>query len=309
MLSIKAYSQQLNVNNDDKILGASNFSLALERDMDLQGLLWASYLSPEKNLVLFIPGSEPVPLVANDDKGTEYPLFPKQILDLKNKFDLAIISKPGIPSSAKLTELDDHYYYLTPDKTIPSQYTDKNYLEYYVSSYAKVLKLLKKKNGYKKIIVIGHSQGARIAAELLNNKLVSKVVYMSADPLGRVSSMIDTEYTKFKERDDSKIAFYQELLLSDKQDSVYYGDTYRSWRTFSKPSLITLCETSKPVLVVYGDEDRSCPNCYVFHTLPTYYSNITVFRYEGYDHNYFDDKQQNNWGTVVENISKWLNEE
>lgn len=261
----------------------------------------------KKPLILFIQGSEPVPLFCSVGDTIYYPLVPHQIIEKKEFFNFVFLSKPGVPALTDIKELDKNYYYLDQlSKKTPSQYIKNNTLPYYNHIYSSLIKELNKINEYSELIVMGHSQGARVVAELSTNVLVDKIVYMSADPLGRIAIQYDKEYAIFKERNDEKLTFYNSLFDSKKADSLYRGDTYDSWKSFSIPSIITLTQSKVPLLIVYGRMDENCPNCYIFSFLPNYFENIYVIAYKNYDHNFFDTQRKNNWDIVINDVCKWI---
>lgn len=60
------------------------------------------------------------------------------------------------------------------------------------------------------------------------------------------------------------------------------------------------------MLLVYGEMDGNCPNCYILSFLPEWYPNLHVLRYPGYNHNYFDIDGKNHWDEVVGDVWKWV---
>jgi esterase/lipase len=261
----------------------------------------------KKPLIIFIQGSEPIPLYCSTNDTTYIPLVPHQLIEQKNIFNFIFLSKSGVPALADISGLDSKYYFIDKEtKTIPKKYTQNNTLEFYCYAYSNLIKELSKYFNYSQLIVIGHSQGARVAAEISINPLINKIVYMSADPLGRIATRYDKEYSLFNERNDDKLTFYKSFFDSDKSDSIYMGETYKSWKSFSKPSIIALAKSKVPTLVVYGEMDKNCPNCYIFSFLPNYYKNIDIMSYKDFDHNYFDLKGKNNWNIVVNDVYKWI---
>lgn len=261
-----------------------------------------------KPMVIFIPGSGLMPIYTSRGDSAFYPLIPHQILKYRDSYNFVVLSKPGVPAVVELAELDEKYYYADPETgKIPESYIEHNNLGFYTDMHNFLINKLDSMANFKELIVMGHSQGARIAAELSSNPDVDKIVYMSADPLGRIAVSLDKEYAKFEDRNEEKVDFYKSIFTEG--EGIYWGDTYESWRSFSKPPLIQLSLSKKPILIVYGEMDRSCPNCYVFQNLPLYFDNVDVFNYPGYDHNYFDGQGKNNWDKVMEDVFSWIESE
>lgn len=259
-------------------------------------------------LILFVQGSGPVPLFGSVGDTVFHPLFPWQLLQDTTQFNFILLSKPGIPAVCSLGRLDERYYYHAEGKAgpAPETYLSHNTLGFYHSAYAALLDHMNEICNCTDITVMGHSQGARIAAELANHPAVDRLVYMSADPLGRMATLYDGEYAKFKQRDPERLSFYQGLMDPAHADSVFMGERYASFRSFAKPSILSLAKAKVPVLVIYGDLDESCPNCYVLSLLPQWCPEIHVLHYSGYDHNYFDLQGTNHWGDVVKDVYDWI---
>ena len=235
-----------------------------------------------KPLIIFIPGSQPVPLffTKKETENELYSMFPPEIISKRKDFNYLLLSKPGIKSIAKINELDQNYFILDSiTHKPPLEYTTYNNLEFYTEAFNILIDYLTIKKNTTNIIVIGHSQGSRIATDVSKNIKVNKLVYMSSDPLGRMSFIYDVEYSKFKSRNDEKLEYYEKLMNKDYSDSMFYGETYKSWKSFSNPAIGTLVNLNKQILIVYGDMDENCPNCYIFSFLPDFYTNITTLKY------------------------------
>jgi len=261
--------------------------------------------SAAKPLIIFIPGSEPVPLYCSVGDSTFIPLFPRQLID--PRFNYILLSKPGIPAVCDRKALNDDYYFLdSATGEAPTTYLANNTLGSYREAYANLLDELPIFTKPMSVTLMGHSQGARVAAEFTADQRVDKVVYMSADPLGRIATLYDREYAKFNLRDPGKVRLYEALFDPANTDSVLMRERYSSFTSFSKPSIIGLSQATKPTLVVYGDMDESCPNCYALAHLGTYVPQVDVHAYPGYDHNYFDAQGVNHWGEVVQDVLRWV---
>lgn len=260
----------------------------------------------EKPLIIFVPGSEPVPLFCAMGNAFQ-PLFPHQLLAHGSDFNFLLLSKPGIPAVQARERLDENFYFVEdPGGGPPDAYLSHNTLEFCTAAHTALLDRLGEVCRPSSVTLMGHSQGARIVAELTTHPAVSRVVYMSADPLGRMAALYDAEYARFNQRDPDRSRFLRGLLDPARADSLYRGERYTSFRSFAKPSLIGLAQATVPTLLVYGDLDESCPNCYVLSLLPEWYPRMQVLHYAGYDHNYFDQEGKNHWGEVMEDVIRWV---
>jgi len=295
-LTLSCFSQEDTLN-----LG-KEFTFNYEGD-SIEGLYFGDN-NKSKPLLLFIQGSGLNPLFLSDSLGRKYPLFITSLIS--EQINLIILSKPGIPRIVELKDLNSNYDYLIGDSIPPKLFSKLNYLDCQVKLHNKCISYLKNNYKYSKLIVAGHSQGARITAELSVNKHVDKIIYMSADPLGRIAVRYDKEYSKFEEHSKAKLKFYNSVFKENNQSNLWGNDTFKTWVSFSKPSLIALSKSEIPTLIVYGTLDKSCPNCYTFSFLPSYYDNISVFKYENYGHNYSDPEGEYHWDIVVKDVYSWI---
>lgn len=281
----------------------STFQLKV-KDTSLEGAFIGDQTA-KRPLIIFIPGSGPVPVYCSLADTAFIPLFPHQLLD--PRFNFILLSKPGIPAFCKQQELDSSYYYMEPTTgKEPETYLAHNTLGFYRQAFSSLLDALPRSVQVSQVVMMGHSQGARIAAEFTDDPRVDKVVYMSADPLGRIATLYDQEYVKYNQRDPEKAKLMDAIFLPANADSTLMRERYNSFASFSKPSIIGLSKATRPTLVVYGDMDKSCPNGYALAHLDQYVSAISVRCYPGLDHNYFDAHRKNHWREVVQDVMDWI---
>lgn len=259
-----------------------------------------------KPTLIYFEGSGLTPSFIKDSTNEVFYTSFQSILSFSDSFNLIIPSKFGIPICTTLDYLNENYEYFENQK-LPESYLMNSTLENYTNIFNRMINSLSKKAKNKHFFVMGHSQGARIALSLMTNKYIMSGIYMSADPLGRLASTIDEEFSRFENRNIEKCRFYLSLLnCSDcPVDSVFRNESIQSWKSFSKPSILLMNDLSKPLLITYGDMDLSCPNCYIFDILPHFNKSITVKKYEGYDHNYFF-KNEKKIELVYDEIKNWL---
>lgn len=299
---ILAQTSRIEITKLYKNFGHTSFVLK-QKNIDIEGVFIGD-AKKEKPLIIFIEGSGARPQFTINSDSSYHHFTPHKSLINENKYNYIFLSKPGIPLVVSLDSLNEKYFLI--NKTTQENNLRYNNLEFNIKTYENLLKNIKDLFSHSCVILIGHSQGARIAAELTNNKYVSKIVYMSADPLGRIATQYDIEYAKFELRNEEKLEFYDSLSSESNRDSVFWGDSFYSWKSFSKPSIIALSQSDIPILIVYGDQDKNCPNCYVFSGLTYYCKNITTIKYKDYNHNYYDRNGKANWDIVLKDIFLWL---
>jgi hypothetical protein len=256
-----------------------------------------------KPLMFYIEGSSRSPsFILNNDNQIQY-FGANEILKFTEYYNFVILGKPAIPIKLHVNKLDENNLYLDSLGNIPSAYTLNNNLDQYIKTYNTIIDTLCNLNYNKRSFVMGHSQGARIALELHANSNIKGIVYMSCDPLGRFAS----EFDNTDQNDVERYEFYCQALSYGNNDlnCLLRNDTYYTWQSFAKPSILTMNTIEKPILITFGDQDKSCPNCYIFDIIPIYLKNIEVIKFENLDHNYFDNEMNRNFNKVYDQIITW----
>jgi len=64
---------------------------------------------------------------------------------------------------------------------------------------------------------------------------------MSCDLLGRLASVLDSKYSLFKKRNKERYNFYLNMV-TDNSDSLFREETHFVWKSFTYPSIITICQ-------------------------------------------------------------------
>ena len=278
-----------------------------------------------KPIFLFCQGSLPQPLIKKDGEKT-YSVFPFITDSLESYYHIVIISKPYIPLVVEVKILGHNFVYEDP-KTgkIPKAYSDRNILNYYVERNLKVIDFLQKQSfaDKSKLIVAGHSEGSTIAAKLaVKSKKVTKLIYASGCPLGRIMAMIaqdretetDTDSTRYGE---SEFDYWKQVVHDKSNMDDTNGDSYKATYDFSIPPIQYLEKLTIPVLISYGTKDWSAPyNDYLrAEMLRQNKKNFTFKAYIGLEHNFFPltaDNKPNydifNWDKVANDWLNWTNE-
>ena len=277
-----------------------------------------------KPLFFFCQGSMPIPLLIMDG-AVNYPSFPFDTKALSEKYHLAIVGKPGIPLIADVKELQSDFSFLDSiSNQPPVKYIRNNLLEYYVKRNITVLQyFIKQKNiDKKKVIVAGHSQGARIAFEMaLKSKRITHLIYASGNPCGQIMSMISQSRQRENPFDTTNLTEnnfkdFEAIVLDPNNTSKATGDSFKSIYSFSKSSLSSFPKLKIPVYICYGTLDPITPFNDLLRTeiIRSQKNNFTFKTYVGLDHNYFGIKETGetdfekfNWDHVANEWLNWLN--
>lgn len=269
----------------------------------------------KKPIMLYCQGSLPQPVLKYDHRGL-YGVFPFGEDTFQDNYHVVIIGKPGVPVIADVKELDSNYSFYT-DGTATNDYKVNNNLKYYLGRNNFIIeKLLKEpwaaKNG---LVVVSHSEGTYVAAKMAaTNKKVTKIILSSANPYGRILSILAQD--RFTGNDETTIDYWKEIV-ADKNNAEINGksDSYKTTYSFSEPIAEDLLNLKIPVLFCYGTKDWSAPYNDLLQTEAIRRGNryITFLAYRGLGHNYFpvDEKMKAdfniyNWTKTGADWKAWL---
>lgn len=312
--------------SQERVEGTSYIHFQLKDKNDVIDFVVAdTNLTVQKPLLLFCQGSQPVPLFIqfNQKEDGMDGIFPVALnnfdLDYLNTyFHVVVISKPHTPLIATTNQLNQAYNYIT-DPTQEYSY-DENYLkadfvENYINRANRVIHYLLKKEwiNNSKIVVAGHSQGAREAVGIAYaNKKVTHVGLFGYNPHGRIDQYIrqarkDAESGKITWGKADSISqqqkeFYQ---LIQNEDSIKSNPPLVSWVSFSKPTINQLVKIKAPIYIAYGSEDIVADLCDLlpFNFIDVKKENYLIKRYSNVEHNFFPVKDD---GSVDYNNGKWI---
>lgn len=290
-------------------------------------------LGTPKPTIVFLQGSLPIPLVI---KFTEDDLMIPSInnFDYKKiaqKYNIVIISMPGVPLIVGREKLNNQFAYITDKKnefSYPKEYIENDYLEKYVERGNDVINFLIKQSWVDKtrLIIVGHSQGARIAAGIaVDNPHVTVLGFLSGDPLGRITQYV--RKVRWMERmgklsptdGQNKINeiynWWKELNANPVETSTSEQDNPRTMLSFSTSMNNDLVTTSVPVYIAYGTKDINAEYC---DLLPIDFiragkQNYTMSPYIGLEHNFMEVDsigkpvpERCHWDTVINDFLYWI---
>lgn len=273
-----------------------------------------------KPLFLFLQGSLPKPLFITEGNAA-YGVFPFNTDSLLNTYHIAIVGKPYIPLCADAKTLRPDMTYADSTGRFPQKYTERNLPSYYLGrNKAVVTFLLSLPNvANKGMVVAGHSEGAGNAVRLAGAcKQVSKVVYLSGNPLGRIMSIIGDSRRREAPGDtttEEEFKYWEYIVSENTNMDGTYGDTNKATYDFSENMIPAFKKLKIPVLVVYGSKDASAPyNDYLrAECIRSRKGNISFKCYVGLEHNFFNigadgkpDYSSFGWDRVMGDVLGWL---
>ncbi|MBF9144235.1 alpha/beta hydrolase family protein [Hymenobacter properus] len=267
----------------------------------------------KKPLLLWEQGSLPMPLVLYDERGA-YPVFPFHPKKVLESCHLAIISKPGLPLTADVTGKNPNIVFTQTQP--PAYYCARNYLDYYVRRDEAVLRYLKKQPWVEasRVVIGGHSQGSAVVAHLAAiPSLVSRAVYLSGNPLGRLMSMLALDRQAGDTAGVAGTFRRWQTVVADPTRTDCLGDDPRNTYGFAASEVPVLLRTRVPVFVGFGTLDRGVAgDDYLrLETIRQHRTNFTFREYPGREHNFFGfkDGQINYddfyWDQVGEDFLCW----
>lgn len=278
-----------------------------------------------KPTILFLQGSLPAPLIFDMGAFKQVNL-PFDASLLNEQYNVVEISMPKTPLIAGLDHLDGDFNYV-PDTAKPNifspAYLQANYLDNYVARADRVIADLMERSWVKKdsLILIGHSQGAKVAAVVAaENNHIASVALLGFNPFGRYDELVRRERNKLRSERLTG-AEYQARLNSLYRRWKAINATPRdaasghlAWTTFSIDYIPYLLRIDVPIFIGYGTEDPIAENC---DLLPLVFishgkSNYTLKPYVGLDHNFFESRNGMpdhmngaNWLRVIREVLQW----
>lgn len=286
-------------------------------------------LENPKPTILFFQGSLPIPLIIEDNSILSLTACNFNYKELSDKYNLILISHPHTPVVANKYNLNSNFSYV-PDLSKPfaydSDYIEDNYLDKYVERASKVISFLQEQPWVQKdIYIMGHSQGANVAAKLASiHPSVSALGYFGGNPDGRIAALIRSERQaaeqgKILEEEAQKNidTLYSSFkkFASNEVPLGYQGDSPHTWTSFSVPMRDEIINLQIPVYVAYGTIDKGAEGC---DLLPIYFAlkgktNYMIKPYVGYGHNFQEispDGKSNyenmKWQEAVDCFVDWL---
>lgn len=281
-----------------------------------------------KPVLLFCQGSLPYPLIiTTPDKAIILPVSSVDYSAIARHFHIIMIAMPHTPVVAPKETLSRDMYVpdiSRPDK-LDERYMEDNHRETYLTRGNAVLNYLRRQAWVDrdKIILLGHSQGASVAAGLASeNPDIHALGYFSGGVLGRYAQLImekrnaSTTGQLSKQEAQAHIeglhAYWQDICRGTNVDTI--GDRNHTWRSFSVPMVEKLTTLKMPVFVAYGTEDIGARPC---ELLPIYFelagkTNYKLRAFVGCGHNFEEilpdgkhDFKNMHWDEAVNEFIRW----
>lgn len=306
----------------------SHFQIILKKDT-INFVIADTNLTVKKPLLLFCQGSQPIPLFFDFKEEGVFPstLNNFDVDELNKLYHVAVISMPKTPLIVGKDYLNNQYNYITDTSKQYSyslDYLKADYFENYVNRANKVLNFLSKQKWIdsKKIVVAGHSQGARVAVGIAaSNKNISSLGLFGYNPNGRIDQSIrqirknaEARIISWEKADSLQQEQYGFYKMIQSQDSLDTYPSLLSWKSFSKPTLNELVQLKLPVYIAYGSADIVADFC---DMLPFYFidnkkTNYVLKRYPNLEHNFFPldengrpDYSNGKWMLVMDEFIHW----
>jgi len=312
------------------LYGYTKFQTSLETDT-IDYLIYGSdsTLKIKKPLLLFIQGSQPIPLFpkANGGYAPPLPFNPKKIAE----FHIAVISKTGLPIVPD-TMFQFPVYLEVETKMPPQMYTLNNSLAHRVQTANQVIKDILTKDFIDKsrVVVVGHSEGARVASKLATaNTHITELGFFSGSATNQfydliigyrkaaASGEISNEQSQILV--DSLLTQYKSIIANptSTEDFWWGSDTYLRWSSFSQEVISDLLKLSIPIYLTKGMRDKNSQiestDVVAVEFISNKKDNLTYKVYPEYDHNFFEYEKVNgirkrikHWDDVMIDFIKWI---
>ena len=249
-------------------LGYTSHSFATDQLGNVHYYLRDPDHDPSKPLLIYLDGSGPYPLFQRMKQGYGSTML-IQDKALLSKFNLVVISKPGVPFVDDM-EMDPATG--MPNYPPPEEYTRRLSLDWRVDSAKRVVDELLGKHGLtpKKLAVIGVSEGFHVAAKLASiEPRITHVGLFVGNGLNQLFDFMIAERMRAERRERSAIDAQNEieqLLATAKEiyadpnstDKHWMGHTYKRWASFgSSAPLEHLLKIKSPIFVACCSLDKN----------------------------------------------------
>ncbi len=279
----------------------------------------------KKPVIIWLNGSLPNPAVIRDANETWIlPFCNFDYQPLLAQYDFVLFSAPHMPAVVSSQEIDENYQYKFTEAA-RNAYLDGNNPANLVARGNAVVDYLAKQPWVdaRKIILLGHSQGANVGAYMaMNNDKIYALGYFSGNPLGRIAEMILTqrENARLKLVSDEQAqhnidVWYRRVrkMCDDTYDDSQ-GDRNKTWTGFGRCYIDKMAQIKAHLFIAYGTEDQGGKTC---DLLPIYLELGGKHDYQmdpfiGRGHNFeaveqgkgnFDDVQ---WQKAIDDFAGWL---
>jgi hypothetical protein len=306
----------------------SHFQITLKKDT-IDFVVADTNLTVKKPVLLFCQGSQPVPLFFDfPDQGIiPVALNNFDVNEMKKHYHVVVISMPKTPLIVGKEHLNSQYNYITDTSNQYSyslEYLKADYSENYLNRANTVIKFLRKQKWVNpdKIVVAGHSQGARVAVGIASsNKDVTELGLFGYNPNGRIDQSIrqirknaESGKITWEKADSLQQEQYDFYKMIQTKDSAEAHPSLISWKSFSKPTITDLVKLKIPVYIAYGSQDIVADYC---DLLPLFFiennkTNYLIKRYPNLEHNFFPiksdgqpDHRQGKWHEVMNSFVNW----
>ncbi|WP_319924606.1 dienelactone hydrolase family protein [Xenorhabdus littoralis] len=276
-------------------------TLTSDDKKDITYYLFQRNNGKSKNLLVLIQGSDCKSAIRNKN-------MIKKFGQVIPESDLLLVEKYGL--NANTSNQDD---VAIEYDNCPKIYMLNDSPKKRVSDYITAISLLKK--NYKKVILIGGSEGAIIANLVTANSDVSDVT-ISMNAGGRYFSD-DVIYSTIKNYKGTKVddevrnvnkmfALIKEDKLPD--DSIIDTHGIRWWKeSLSIDNQSVISSIQSPILIIQNMNDINV-NVDSFDKMRHKINkpNITFMTYEGLDHFFNNREKEDKSSVVIEDIKKWF---
>lgn len=285
----------------------------------------------KKPVFLYCQGSQPKPLFIRLKDGRVF-MFGGGISNfdinkIKEQYHLVVISMPKTPLYAPKNHLNENWNYV-PDTMHKSRlsmaFMRADYIENYVERANSVIDYLKKQLWVdnSKLVVVGHSQGAKIATLLTSqNKSITHLGLFSANMYGRIDQRIreqrafaESGKKTWEQAIEGMNHYYEFWKLANNADTLKKYPQFIAWKSFSDPMIDELVSISIPIYLTYGTEDITADLCDLvpLEFIKNHKNNLTVKRHIGLEHNFFEksnngrvDRSKKHWPEVMNAFVEW----
>lgn len=267
---------------------------------------------PRKPLFVFLQGSQARPFLQvqrnSDGRTATKSILLFDVPWVSPNYHYVVIGKRGMPFIADTT-------FITP-----VEYYEWSSLENRAGDVNDVIEYLLRQPwvDQSRVVVVGHSQGADVAAKVAaTNPHVTHVACLSGGGLTQMYEFVlshrkralrgEETFEDSQASIEKLYAQFREIYQNPSTEKLWDGESYAHWRSFFAPIVDSLVKVNIPVFVAIGNEDTSVP-VESADIIPVEFirlgkTNLTYRVLPGVDHSLGGDEGQRE---VIKAIFDWI---
>ena len=288
--------------------------------------LFISESTSPKPVLLFVAGSMPSPPLVTNAEGDTLSTLPFDYQAYTDRFQVVVVSKKCIPLLVDYKQLDDRSVFVDSEtRRIPDCFRQGNAATDDVDRHLAVIQALRSKTGVQsgKILLIGHSAGARVATKIAAaSNSISHLAYLSSEPRGRFYEILQRAANSASPASATDtlaltkaLTEWENVVNNQQNREAEYSDSYRTTFSHSTDMLPILMKLNQPIFAAWGSRDEKAGGMTAipYEFIRSGKTNLTYRIFPDMNHNFYRVNEKGGierdhffFPAVVDTIVNWF---